>query len=376
MGNFFKIQISSNRIFGLDILRALAIFFVVAGHGGNLVENETYKYVNMFLFDGVGIFFVLSGFLIGRILISSVGENDFNWKFLCNFWARRWFRTLPNYFLILSIVVILNLLVVNDFRFNDVFSYYFFSQNIFSSHPSFFPEAWSLSIEEWFYISTPLVILVFTKIFKLPIKKSILVTVFTFIIGITYFRFHRFMSYSISDIDIWNEMLRTQVVTRLDSLMFGVFGAYISINHFIFWQRHKILFLLLGISLFVFDKFYFLADNQYTLYECVFSFSIISLATFCLLPYLSSLKTGKGLVFRNITVFSMISYSMYLVNYTLVLEWIIIKINWDSLNAFNGYFALIVKYLLFWILTVFISIFLYKYFEKPVLKFRDKITVN
>lgn len=61
-----RISISPNRIYGLDILRALAILFVVIGHGEYLMPYARYKYVNFLVFEGVSIFFVLSGFLIGE----------------------------------------------------------------------------------------------------------------------------------------------------------------------------------------------------------------------------------------------------------------------------------------------------------------------
>jgi len=65
---FFKIEIDSSRIFGLDVLRALAILFVIFQHAGNYLPEVLKQNYNVFIFDGVSIFFVLSGFLIGKIL--------------------------------------------------------------------------------------------------------------------------------------------------------------------------------------------------------------------------------------------------------------------------------------------------------------------
>ena len=67
---------------------------------------------------------------------------------------------------------------------------------------------------------------------------------------------------------------------------------------------------------------------------------------------------------------------MYLVNYTVVLEWIIIKIDWTILQNFNSYISLISKYCLFWFLTIVFSIFIYKYFEIPFMKLRDKVKIK
>jgi peptidoglycan/LPS O-acetylase OafA/YrhL len=150
---------TKSRIFGLDILRACAIMFVVVGHGKYLYPSTTPKIISktislIFGYDGVSIFFVLSGFLIGGILIKTLEKKRGEKKVLLNFWIRRWLRTLPPYFLILIILLILNLLFTEGFHFSKRFplNFFTFTQNLFYRHPNFFPEAWSLSIEEWFYL--------------------------------------------------------------------------------------------------------------------------------------------------------------------------------------------------------------------------------
>ena len=56
-----------NRVFGLDLMRALAIIFVVMGHGGWMLNNANTNFPWIKFIDGVELFFVLSGFLIGGI---------------------------------------------------------------------------------------------------------------------------------------------------------------------------------------------------------------------------------------------------------------------------------------------------------------------
>ncbi len=82
MKNFLKIDLNPKRIYGLDILRALAILFVVVGHGKYLLPQELRFYSKILALDGVSIFFVLSGFLIGGILIRLFEENHINKKLL------------------------------------------------------------------------------------------------------------------------------------------------------------------------------------------------------------------------------------------------------------------------------------------------------
>jgi len=65
------IETEQNRIFGLDFLRAIAIFFVVHGHGAFLLNDTHFAFFNKTPFpDVVDIFFVLTGFLIGSSFLS------------------------------------------------------------------------------------------------------------------------------------------------------------------------------------------------------------------------------------------------------------------------------------------------------------------
>lgn len=365
-----------NRIYGLDILRALAILFVVAGHGSYLLPKARAKYINFFLFDGVSIFFVLSGFLIGGILIKILKENTLDSKLIINFWIRRWYRTLPNYFLILILLLLLNHIFNDNFSIYDKKRYFMFAQNLFSEHPHFFPEAWSLSVEEWFYLLIPIILFILIKIFKISINNSVLFTAFGIIISITLFRYFRYDSLTIDNITTWDRTLRKQVFTRLDSLMYGVIGAYIFFHYKNFWNKYKIHFLIIGIALFISMKLNLLGFSSFGLYHCVFSFSTTSLATLFLIPYLSCLKTGKGFIFKLITYISLISYSMYLINLTIVQKWILRNIDWTLLENFNGYLFLLLRYSLYWALTIIISILIYKYFEIPTMNLRDKVKIK
>ena len=74
--NIFLLHPDYNtRVFGLDIMRALAIIFVVLEHGLMLEKaSTTFPWVK--LINGVELFFVLSGFLIGGMLIRIFEKNE------------------------------------------------------------------------------------------------------------------------------------------------------------------------------------------------------------------------------------------------------------------------------------------------------------
>lgn len=189
---------------------------------------------------------------------------------------------------------------------------------------------------------------------------------------VTGFRFIRYETLHIQTIEEWDLIFRKQIFTRLDSLMFGVLGAHLSFYHPGRWLKFKNILLITGIALFVFSKFdSTLIFPEVGLYNCVFSFSIISLATLFVLPFLNNIKSGKGFFYSTITRISLISYSMYLLNWSFVQKWIIDKINWSDI--FNSSFLIALsKFSLFWFLTIVLSVLLYKYFELPVMNLRDR----
>jgi peptidoglycan/LPS O-acetylase OafA/YrhL len=90
---------NGDRITELDGLRGLAVLSVVLAHYFGEVSHR------IFVFDlgwlGVDLFFVLSGFLIGGILI----DNRDSASFLSSFYIRRALRIFPIYYLVLVLAL-------------------------------------------------------------------------------------------------------------------------------------------------------------------------------------------------------------------------------------------------------------------------------
>lgn len=92
-----------SRNVGLDACRASAIVLVVFGHGVGYLERLFPNVFQVFQFSGfigVELFFVLSGFLVGQMLMRQVGGGVPSW--LGTFYLRRLFRTLPSYVMFLG----------------------------------------------------------------------------------------------------------------------------------------------------------------------------------------------------------------------------------------------------------------------------------
>ena len=186
----------------------------------------------------------------------------------------------------------------------------------------------------------------------------------------TSIRIYRYIEIPVHNLEHWDLIFRRQVLTRLDSLMFGLIGAYIYHYHKQIWLKYKKGLFILGLILFLIIKYrdrYHM--HEFGFYKCVFSFSLASFATLLLLPFLSELKYSKGVIYKSFTYISLISYSMYLLHFSLIQKWIIVNID---LTALPDYFEIGIKYLLYWAMTIFISIIMFKYFELPMMKLREK----
>jgi peptidoglycan/LPS O-acetylase OafA/YrhL len=384
MRRLFQFEISENRIFGLDVLRFVAIFMVLLGHSLILVPQEYKKSVNPFLYDGVAIFFVLSGFLIGGILVKIVNKQAATWAGLLDFWKRRWMRTLPVYLVVLLFLMAYTLIFFPVNFPKEWFRFFIFTQNIFGHYrPGFFAEAWSLSIEEWFYLSVPLILFVALMVFKSSTKWTILVVSLGLLAAITYYRYYLYYSYGISEnpnpyqIKLFKKFLTYgidyQVIPRLDSIMFGVLAAFIAHYYPKVWNaKWNMLLVFVGLYLLYYSKFHM--GKSYGPFANIWCPTLKSLAVFFMLPFMSNLRKGFGKWTIWVSFFSLISYSMYLVNLNVVTIAIIkqtIHGNY-SVGKFVAGEGWILDYLLFWIFTISISFVLYQWIEVPFMKLRDK----
>ena len=92
----------SSRNHGLDTLRALAIVLVVLHHYVLFVSHDdTFGWVGSIGWVGVDLFFALSGYLIGNQIFAALrSEHGFS---LSRFYARRFLRTLPNFYVVLAL---------------------------------------------------------------------------------------------------------------------------------------------------------------------------------------------------------------------------------------------------------------------------------
>ncbi|GGK09185.1 acyltransferase family protein [Luteimonas terricola] len=161
------------KIVELEGLRGLAILMVTIHHfwprtGGFFEEWSPVAHLGWI---GVDLFFVISGFLIGGILLDTRSDG----KYFSNFYARRVLRIFPLYYallLLLFIVVPVGQMVIHGLGYLETgfiqesgspLWYFLFAGNIreaiTGTEPAYFlAPLWSISIEEQFYLLCPLLI--------------------------------------------------------------------------------------------------------------------------------------------------------------------------------------------------------------------------
>lgn len=159
-----------NRVVELDGIRGIAILLVLVWHYFATQVQAPYgtllyylRYMSALTWSGVDLFFVLSGYLIGGILIDHRNSSTY----FSTFFIRRICRIFPLYFLVVLLFFIFSKLAPPGLNrmFSDPYpwwTYATFTQNYFMAGGGFGSDwlgiTWSLAIEEQFYLVLPFLV--------------------------------------------------------------------------------------------------------------------------------------------------------------------------------------------------------------------------
>lgn len=363
------------RVFGLDAMRTFASILVLVSHGAllfpgyNNVLTDSLQILGVF---GVEMFFILSGFLIGGILIDLLKTTKFNLSTLKYFWIRRWFRTIPLYFLLLILNILLVYLFNNPLP-KQLWKYFFFLQNFIEKQSFFFRESWSLTIEEYSYLLAPLLILLCSLIIKDKVKSFLFATVsaILFFIGVKI-NYYLVNLSSLENLIHWNSNLKGVLIYRLDTIFYGFLAAYLYKvkREYFYSKKNQLLFLGLVLFGLIYGT---MLVSKFQMEGFKFFWNVIylplnSLAIAFCIPYIYYLSKPFKLLENWIEKISIYSYSIYLIHYSIVLT---LLTNFLPIKNYSIYqkFILFIIYLIITYLLSFVS---YKYFEKPMMDIRDK----
>lgn len=316
---------SSKRIVELDGLRGMAILLVLIWHFFALPLREGQSSLSRVLaaagsltWSGVDLFFVLSGFLIGGILLDSVDSP----RFFKVFYVRRFYRIVPIYALMLLVF----LFGCAWFRkqsapvwsplFSDAlpwYSYASYMQNFWMAKlntlgAGWMAATWSLSVEEQFYLGLPILV-------KTIGKSRLLWILLLLVIDAPILRTILYFTTQAGP-----NAAYVLMPCRADSLLLGVTAAML-LRRADVWEwlvkNHAKLFLVslvlgVGVVLFVIRGWGMLTMPMSTLGYTWMAMFYLSILVLTILP--GANRWRRCLRFKHLTGLGTISYGVYLIH--------------------------------------------------------------
>jgi peptidoglycan/LPS O-acetylase OafA/YrhL len=237
----FELELLDNRYPALHGLRVIGIVLVLQYHVtqslvlvSKLPMNRGWAMLSMAIFFGMDLFFVLSGFLIGSILLRSL--DTVVPGHLRRFYLRRAFRTFPSYYVVLTLLALTTALTVTQ-RHNLPFDYAYLTNykavgispavdpfanvGAEAAHPqeSVMPWGWSLGVEEQFYLLVPFLFAILRRLRGDRARLAILVALWLSAFA------SRLILYLYYPSELPSAYVRTH--TRADTLAAGIIIAYL-----------------------------------------------------------------------------------------------------------------------------------------------------
>jgi peptidoglycan/LPS O-acetylase OafA/YrhL len=225
------VELLDNRYPSLHGLRVIAIVSVIQLHvtmflepRHDLVVDLAWVEASRSVFFGMDLFFVLSGFLIGTILLRSIEAGGT--RGLRRFYLRRIFRTFPPYYLLLTILVFLWAPLTATQHHNLWMEYAYVSNYSLPLVPGtlVMPWGWSLSLEEQFYLAVPPLMLVLYKLRSDAARVVALGALWVVPLGLRLAEHLRHPQWADADLA---SAIYCRTHTRLDTLIAGILIAYV-----------------------------------------------------------------------------------------------------------------------------------------------------
>lgn len=361
-------QSGKHRKFGLDVVRSLAITLVLLAHGTGLITGLVSDSTRLLLlyiggYFGVELFFALSGFLIvGGLLRQLDTRPVIDGRAVLTFWQRRWWRTLPNYLVFLCLNATLFAAwfqaPVPDAR------YFLFVQNLAWQHPPAMPEAWSLAVEEWFYLLLPLLLLLSLKLLPQPRKAVPSLLVLWVIVGAL-----ARLAVALHAEPAWDAGIRKIVLLRLDAIAWG--GLAACWMHYGASQAKRLAYRgywlgLLGLLASCVWLAIGVINHFQPLMHYVWLFTLTGASVAFCLPWSALWQPANRYFFMPlITGLSRISYSLYLAHLSFALPLM-------QLPLVVSYVAVPWRLLGYIVISMAAAYVAYRLIETPTLALRDR----
>ena len=356
---------NEERIFGLDLMQAAAIIMVLFAQclwilpQNNAVVTQL---TGLFYFLGIEVFLVLSGFLLGKMLLPLYINHDFGRGSLMIVLKKLAAQILPVYFLVL----LLNFLIaiLNNNSIESGWKYLLMLQNFTSPMTSFFPESWIVPVI--FFAAIVLFVALFVLNRFIRANNKLNVFFYTTLLLTVVFLLTKYLyntNTTATTIDQWNTEIKSVVIYRMDSVFIGLLFCWLQFHFHSIWIKYKMLFALFGFMglafIFVGVGHFHLLIQDHKLFWNVFYLPITSLSIAFLFPLFSEWIFAPSVIRRPINFIAMISYPVYIVHIGVVLQLMKYLYPAALLNVHN-LFWFVFLYIAF---TIILGSVLFQYYQ-------------
>lgn len=349
-----------------DHLRVLAIALVFLFHYRLFDHPRWVDAAGNFGWTGVDLFFVLSGYLISGQIFQQMNSGHFSLK---SFFIRRGLRILPAYLSVLAFYFLVP--AVREWEhLAPLWKYLSFTQNfgLDLRHQRTFSHAWSLCIEEQFYLLLPFSILLLRRLRNGAQAVCILLSLVVAGILLRHFSWINLVAPHQGQEDFyiaWYKYLYYPTYNRLDGLIAGIGVAAIR-QYRPLWKFPIAVALPLGLALLALA--YFLCAEQATYAASVAGYPMVAAGYGCLLWGATGYRMigEKGKLLQVSSAVATLSYPIYLVHKItihLAQHYFFTTTNREGTGVFWASVAL----------TICAAALLHLIIEKPFLLLRRKI---
>lgn len=363
---------TGGKLHGLDHLRALAILLVFFFHYGRLFPHpEWTNAISKFGWTGVDLFFVLSGYLIASQLFLKIANGE--GVQLKEFFIKRFFRIIPAYAVVVALYFCFPYVRERE-ALAPLWKYLTFTQNLGLDiyRQGTFSHAWSLCIEEQFYLVLPLILFALVR-FKMT-GKGLWVLILLFLSGFAI-RLYSYQTLTAVHGNgdwfwlYWYQWIYYPTYCRLDGLLVGVSIAAVLQFYPVLKERTaRYGNPLLAASLLILAGAYLVCLDEQSFGASVFGFPLVSIGYGVMVlgaispsSFLFRSKSGVS------ATLAALSYAVYLIH-KMVIHVTQEQFAGDALGKDgNGMFLVCMG------TTLLGAFLLNRGVEKPFLKLREKL---
>ncbi|MFZ4455590.1 MAG: acyltransferase family protein [Bacteroidales bacterium] len=333
---------------GIASLMVLVFHFFITPNSSYLTNRSVYQSLTLFGQHGVSLFFVLSGFVITRILINSKEDENYFVRF---YWKRA-LRILPLYYIFLfAFYFALDLLKWSNISHQLPYLLYYQNFDTIFNFVALGPSHyWSLAIEEHFYLIWPLVV------YFVP-TRNLLKVIFILFVAVFLVKYVMlFHGIGISKFTF----------ARIDQLLFGAILSIMELKNMFKNDKTRIYLFLILIGTLLINAILFLQANNYPFWTELLKYTTLGLLFFTFLGWLITLNGDHPL---NVLLSSKVLQYLGKISYGIYIWHILV------LFILNKYFLtknLILDFSLSIALSILVAHISFYYYERQFLKLKNK----